>query len=148
MELTKRQEKILGIIVDQYVASAHPVGSSSVAEAGLSVSPATIRNEMSVLEELGYIHHLHTSGGRVPTNAGYRYYVERLMRPARLPEAEARNIRHQFDEAHTDFQEWLKLAAIVMARRMHNVGLVTAPKSSEVHLRHVEVISTQGNVCL
>ncbi len=148
MDLTKRQEQVLKIIVDQYIASAHPVGSTTVAEGGLGVSSATIRNEMAVLEELGYIRHLHTSGGRVPTNAGYRYYVEHLMQPDRLPEQEARTIRDEFRGAHTDVQEWLKLAAIVMARRVHNVGLVTAPKSSDLRLRHLELISTQGNVAL
>jgi heat-inducible transcriptional repressor len=103
---------------------------------------------MAVLEDLGFIRQLHTSGGRVPTNAGYRYYVERLMGPSRLSPAEALTIRHQFHQAPIEVQEWLKLAATIMAHRMHNVGLVTAPRSSEVRLRHLEVIAIQQSVAL
>src|SRR5579884_3749805 len=129
MELTERQERILKTIVEEYIRTARPVGSAAVlAAAPLGVSPATIRNEMAVLEALGYIQHLHTSGGRVPTNAGYRYYVERLMSPRPLPHAEARTIRHQFHQIQQESQEWLKLAATVMASRVHNVALISAPR--------------------
>lgn len=149
MQLTERQERILKAIVDRYVAGAHPIGSAALLEsAGLNVSAATVRNEMAALEDLGYLRQLHTSGGRVPTNTGYRYYVERLMERSQLSHSEANTIRHQFHQAPTELQEWLKLAATVMARSMHNVGLVTAPKSSEFHLRHLEVISIQNSVAL
>jgi heat-inducible transcriptional repressor len=103
---------------------------------------------MALLEEMGYIHHFHTSGGRVPTNAGYRYYIEHLMERQNLSSSEARTIRHQFLQSHTEMQEWLQLAAAIMARRIHNVGLVTAPKSAEVRLRHLEIISIQNNIAL
>jgi heat-inducible transcriptional repressor len=84
----------------------------------------------------------------VPTNAGYRYYVERLMAPTRLPNAEARTIRHQFHQIAGEQQGWLRLAATVMASRMHNVGLITPPRASEIRMRHLEVISIQGSVAL
>ncbi len=149
MHLTERQEHILKTILETYIATARPVGSAAIASASaLQVSSATIRNEMMVLEALGYIQHLHTSGGRVPTNAGYRYYVERLMTARPLPSSETRTIRHQFHQAHTETQEWLKLAANVMAHRMRNVGLVTAPRLSEVRMRHAEFISIQGSTIL
>jgi heat-inducible transcriptional repressor len=149
MQLTERQERILRTIVEMYVDTAHPVGSSAVVgQSGLSVSSATVRNEMAVLEELGYIHHFHTSGGRVPTNAGYRYYIEHLMERQNLSSSEARTIRHQFLQSHTEMQEWLQLAAAIMARRIHNVGLVTAPKSAEVRLRHLEIIAIQNTIAL
>lgn len=149
MELTERQEQILRSILEIYIATARPVGSAAiVAAAGVRVSSATIRHEMATLEALSYIQHLHTSGGRVPTNAGYRYYVERLMSPRPLPHAEARTIRHQFHQIHHESQEWLKLAATVMANRMRNVALITAPRPTEVHMRHAEVISIQGSSIL
>ncbi|HLJ68000.1 MAG TPA: heat-inducible transcriptional repressor HrcA [Chloroflexota bacterium] len=149
MELTERQERILQVIVDEYIATAHPVGSAAiVAKSGLGVSSATVRNEMAMLEEYGYIRHLHTSGGRVPTNAGYRFYVERLMGRVRLPSREAQTIRHQFHQAHMELQEWLKLAAAIMATRLRNVGLITAPRSAEAKLRHLEAISIQQAVAL
>ncbi|HEX6510551.1 MAG TPA: heat-inducible transcriptional repressor HrcA [Chloroflexota bacterium] len=147
--MTERQEDILKTIVKLYISSAHPVGSSAIVSAsGLHVSSATVRNEMAILEELGYVRQLHTSGGRVPTNAGYRYYVERLMERARLPYSETSTIRHQFHQAHTEVQEWLKLAATIMAHRMHTVGLVTAPRSTEARLRHLEVIGIQNSIAL
>lgn len=149
MKLTERQEQILKAIVEIYTSSAHPVGSQAIlSSSGLHVSSATVRHEMAELEELGYVRQLHTSGGRVPTNAGYRYYVEFLMQSNHLSNSEAMTIRHQFHQAHTELQEWLKLAATIMAFRMHNVGLVTAPKSSEVRLRHLEAIAIQSAVVL
>ena len=131
MLLTERQERILKTIVDTYIATARPVGSAAIVGASdLRISSATIRNEVSTLEDAGYVRQLHTSGGRVPTNAGYRYYVERLMDARRIPDSEAHTIRHQFHQAHSEVQEWLKLAATIIATRMHNVGLITAPKST------------------
>src|SRR5579859_2841119 len=97
MELTERQDQILKAIVELYIGTAHPVGSAAlVSPGGVNVSSATIRHEMGVLEEVGYVRQLHTSGGRVPTNAGYRYYVERLMERTHLAHSEASTIRHQF----------------------------------------------------
>ncbi len=149
MQLTERQERILKTIVELYTGTARPVGSAALVSLGsLGVSSATIRNDMGALEDLGYIRQLHTSGGRVPTNAGYRYYVERLMERTHLAYSEARTIRHQFHQAHMELQEWLKLAATIMALRMHNVGLITAPKSTEVRLRHLEVIGIQNSIVL
>jgi len=149
MQLTERQEQILKTIVELYISTARPVGSHAIVEASqLSISSATVRNEMAALEELGYVQQLHTSGGRVPTNAGYRYYVEHLMDSDRLSSSEAVTIRHQFHQAHSELQEWLKLAATIMAYRMHNVALITAPRASEVRLRHLEVIATQNTVAL
>lgn len=149
MELTERQEQILKALVELYIGTAHPVGSAAIMTLrGLSVSSATIRNEMALLEEVGYIRQLHTSGGRVPTNAGYRYYVERLMERTHLTHTETSTIRHQFHQAHMELQEWLKLAATVMAHRMQNVGLITAPRSTEIRLRHLEVIGIQSTIAL
>jgi heat-inducible transcriptional repressor len=147
--LTERQEQILKTIAELYISTARPVGSHAVLEASqLSVSSATVRNEVAALEELGYVQQLHTSGGRIPTNAGYRYYVEHLMDSDALSSSEAVTIRHQFHQAHSELQEWLKLAATIMAYRMQNVGLITAPRASEVRLRHLEVIATQNTVAL
>src|SRR5512136_638848 len=98
-ELTPRQEKILNIIVRDYVSSVMPVSSERVLQdLGLSISSATVRNDMAVLEEMGYIDHPHTSAGRIPTTKGYRYFVERLMGQAELPLAERLTIQHQFHQ--------------------------------------------------
>ncbi len=149
MELTERQERILKAIVELYIGTAHPIGSAAIVSlGGLNVSSATIRHEMGLLEELGYVRQLHTSGGRVPTNAGYRYYVERLMERTRLAHSETSTIRHQFHQAHMELQEWLKLAATIMAQRMQNVGLITAPRSAKIRMRHLELIGIQNTIAL
>lgn len=149
MHLTERQERILKTIVESYISTARPVGSRAVVNTShLPVSSATVRNEVAALEELGFVRQLHTSGGRIPTPAGYRYYVERLMAPGFVSDSDAMTIRHQFHQAHTELQEWLKLAATVMAYRMHTVGLVTAPKATENRLRHLEIIAIQNAVAL
>lgn len=149
MQLTERQEQILRTIVESFIATARPVGSAAiVSSSGLGVSSATVRNELVHLEEMGLVRQLHTSGGRIPTNEGYRYYVERLMRPYPLPSNETLTIQHQFHQAHTEVQEWLRLAAQVVANRMHTVGIVTAPRSAEIRVRHLETIAIQNTIVL
>ena len=105
----------------------------------LGVSSATIRNEMAALEELGYLTHPHTSAGRMPTDKGYRYFVERLIGDAELPMAEQNTIRHQFHQAKLEMGQWMQLAAAVLARSVHSASLVTAPQVELPRLRHVEL---------
>lgn len=140
-ELSERQQAILGIVVREYIATAQPVGSKTMVEKyGLSVSSATIRSEMAALEELGYLTHPHTSAGRIPTEHGYRYFVERLMEQSDLPEAEQRLIRHQFHQARLDLEQWMKLAAAVLAHTTHAASLVTVPRAQLSRLKHLELI--------
>jgi hypothetical protein len=95
--LTTRQRAILRIIVHEFVQSGRPVGSKTLTERyAIGYSPATIRNEMAELEAAGFIQQLHTSGGRVPTDIGYRYFVHNLMGAVELPQGEQIMIRHQF----------------------------------------------------
>ena len=92
-ELGQRKAAVLHAIVEEYVRTGEPVGSETIAErAGLGVSSATIRNEMAALEELGFLSHPHTSAGRIPTDAGYRHYVDMLPARGRLKEAQRRAI--------------------------------------------------------
>src|SRR5436305_12924995 len=92
-ELGQRKAAVLHTIVEAYVATGEPVGSETIAErAGLGVSSATIRNEMSSLEEQGYLSHPHTSAGRIPTDAGYRHYVDALPAPTKLRDAQRREL--------------------------------------------------------
>ncbi len=141
-ELTERQQTILGLVVREYIETAQPVASRTLADKyHVGVSPATIRNEMAVLERLGYLTHPHTSAGRVPTERGYRYFVERLMERAELPEEEQRLIRHQFHQARLDLDQWMRLAAAVLAHSTHAASLVTPPKARRAHLKHLELIA-------
>ncbi|MCH7578602.1 MAG: HrcA family transcriptional regulator, partial [Chloroflexi bacterium] len=130
--LTERREQLLRFIVDEYVRSAQPVASSAVVQRyGLPVSSATIRNEMARLEDEGYIVQPHTSAGRVPSDKGYRYYVEALMRPQEPPAAVQQTIRHQFHQAAGETDEWAQLAAAVLAARLSYVSVVTAPHAAQ-----------------
>jgi heat-inducible transcriptional repressor len=148
-ELTPRQRTILGLVVREYVDNATPVSSRALVENyGLEVSTATVRNELAQLEELGYLTHPHTSAGRVPTDKGYRRFVTRLIGGVELPLQERRTIAHQFYQARQDFEQWMPLAAAVLARTARGAALVTAPQPSESRYKHLQLISTQGQVVL
>ena len=147
--LTDRQRAVLALVVRQYTETAQPVGSKTVVEQyGLGVSPATIRNEMALLEEQGFLMHPHTSSGRVPTEAGYRFFVEHLMGEARLPEPEQLMIRHQFHQSGLDLDQWARLAATVLSRVARGAALVTRPRVSESHFKHLELISIRETMML
>ena len=149
MELSERQQIVLRLVVQQYIQSAIPVSSKSIIEDyNLGISSATVRNEMAILEEKGYLMQPHTSAGRVPTEAGYRYFVEKLMEKVDLTTEEQRMIRHQFHQARLELDQWLRLSAAVLAHTAHNASLVTAPKSANCHLKHIELIAIREQTVL
>jgi heat-inducible transcriptional repressor len=147
-ELTPRQQLILGLVVREYVSGAQPVGSRTIEAYGLGVSSATIRNEMVVLEQLGHLVQPHTSAGRVPTEKGYRYFVERLMRESQLAPDEQRTIRHQFHQVGVDLEQWMRLGASVLAQTAQSAAVVTSPRTDQCRLKHLELISIQESVIL
>ncbi len=147
-ELTPRQQLILGLVIRDYIAAAQPVGSKTIQSYGLGVSSATIRNEMAVLEDRGYLTQPHTSAGRVPTDLGYRYFVERLMSKSHLPLDEQRTIRHQFHQVGVDLEQWMRLAASVLARTAQSAAVVTSLKTEQCRLRHLELISIRDNLAM
>jgi heat-inducible transcriptional repressor len=147
--LTDRQRAILKLIVQEYVSGGKPVGSKTLTERyPVGVSSATIRNEMAELEQHGYIEQLHISGGRVPTVAGYRFFVRFLMGNVELPSVEQIMISHQFRQAEAQFDAWMELAASVLAETAGNVSVVTAPRATVPRLRHFELISLQPRLAL
>ncbi|HUH97728.1 MAG TPA: heat-inducible transcriptional repressor HrcA [Anaerolineales bacterium] len=148
-ELSERQKDLLLIIIRDYIDSAQPVGSKRLVEHyQLDLSSATIRNEMSTLTELGYLRQPHTSAGRVPTEEGYRFFVGQLMNRAELPKAVQHDISHQFHQAPADVDQWMHLAASVLAHQSQGASVVTAPRAESAHFQHVELISTQGRQVL
>lgn len=147
--LTERQQQILGLVVRTYVEMGVPVGSMKLVERyDLDFSPATVRNELAVLDQLGYLVQLHTSAGRIPTELGYRYFVQRLMGEFELPQEERQMINHQFHQARLDLDQWMKLAAAVLARASQGASIVTAPRPRTNRFRHLQLISTQGRLVL
>jgi heat-inducible transcriptional repressor len=147
--LTERQKTLLLLIIRDYIDSAQPVGSKRLAEHyHLDLSPATIRNEMGALTEMGYLRQPHTSAGRVPTEEGYRYFVSEMVQSAELPEGVQRTISHQFHQARPDVDQWMTLAASILAHQSQGVSVITAPRSEQAKYKHVELISTQGRQVL
>lgn len=147
--LSARQKLVLSLVIREYVQSKMPVGSQTLVDRyGLNISSATVRNEMSYLEELGYLTHPHTSAGRTPTDRGYRYFVERLLQETELPAAERRTIAHQFQQVRRDVDEWMPLATSVLSRTTSGAALATAPRPTRARYRHLELISTQGRLVL
>src|SRR5438093_8706154 len=131
-KLTDRRQKLLRFIIDEYVTTAQPVGSNALVEKyGLPVSSATIRNEMAALEDEGYIAQPHTSAGRVPTDLGYRYYVEALMREERVSDDLKQMIRHQFHQAARELEVWARLRAAILAGLLQNAAIGSTPRSPE-----------------
>jgi heat-inducible transcriptional repressor len=149
IELSDRQKHLLLLIIRDYIESAKPVGSQRLVEDyRLGLSPATIRNEMSALTEMGYLRQQHTSAGRVPTEEGYRYFVSQMMYNAELPETIRNTIAHQFHQSRPDVNQWMTLAASVLAHQSQGVSVITAPHADRARFKHVELISTQGRQIL
>jgi len=148
-DLTPRQEFLLQLIIKEHVETALPVASRTLVENySLEFSPATVRNEMAYLEDCGYLSQPHTSAGRQPTEAGFRYFVEHLMPDQSLPPQEQRMIAHQFHQARDHIEAWMPLAATVLARSAHGAAVVTAPRTMRPVYRHLELILTHGRAVL
>src|SRR5512146_2576396 len=148
-ELSDRQKTLLLLIIRDYIETAQPVGSKRLAEHDhLRLSTATIRNEMGALTEMGYLRQPHTSAGRVPTEEGYRYFVSQMMNQAELPASVQATISHQFYQSRADIDQWMTLAASILAHQSQGVSVVTAPHSDNAKYKHVELISTQGRQVL
>jgi heat-inducible transcriptional repressor len=130
MELTDRQKLILTLIIHEHIRSAQPVGSKTLVEKyNLAMSSATVRNEMALLTDYNLLRQPHTSAGRVPTEEGYRFFVRNLVQKTGLATTTRRTITHQFYQSRQDVEQWLKLAASVLAKQSQAASLVTAPHS-------------------
>jgi heat-inducible transcriptional repressor len=145
-DLSERQREILIRVVEEYVATGQPVGSKHLVErAGMRVSPATVRNELAELERLGLLTHPHTSAGRVPTDRGYRYYVDRLLerqlpRPASFP--------LDLTAARNEVESALQATTEMLSQVTRLIALVSAPPLQAATVRHVEVLLLQPQVVM
>ena len=147
--LSDRQESILRLVVRNYIETGQPVGSVTlVQQFDLDISSATVRNELSVLGDLGYLMQQHTSAGRIPTELGYRYFVQKLLGEFHLPLHEQQMIRHQFHQARLELNQWMQLAAATLARTSQGASFVTAPRSHANRYKHLQLIATQGRMVL
>ena len=141
IELTERQRSVLRAVVEDYVLTAVPVGSKHlVARYGLPVSSATVRGTMADLEAMGLLSHPHTSAGRVPSDLGYRVYVESLMRESALDQADQLMILHQFAQVQLTTDEWLRLAASILAATTRSASVVTPARARRARFGHVQLV--------
>lgn len=151
--LSARKEVILRALVEQYVRTAEPVGSKVLSDRlaaiyGAGYASATVRNELSALEEDGLIYQPHVSAGRVPTDLGYRYFVERLMGESHLALEEQRLIRHQFYQVQHRLDEWVRLTASILAQVLQAAAVITPPRDAEARLKHFELLALYESVVL
>jgi heat-inducible transcriptional repressor len=146
-QLGARKGAVLRAVVEEYVRSGEPVGSETIAEhAGLGVSSATIRNELAALEELGYLKHPHTSAGRIPTDSGYRFYVDSLPAGGGLRDTQRRAIASHYAEAILDLEEVLKGSVQLLSRLTQYAGLAVPPNASDEPVVRLEVIDMGPSV--
>lgn len=146
--LSSRKQAILRSIVEQYIDRAIPVPSQYVVKKyGLTVSSATVRNEMASLEQEGYIIRPHTSAGSVPSDKGYRYYVETLDNLI-LPVSDRFLVDHLFHQVEEELESWLSLAATLLAQLTQSVAVVSMPKSVGSRFKHVELVGIQERLAL
>jgi heat-inducible transcriptional repressor len=141
--LTPRQELVLRKVVEAYAATGQPVGSKTLAtDEDLACGPSTIRNELAILEEQGFLEHPHTSAGRAPTDAGHRFYVDRLLpdrRPARTMKLEL--MRREVDEA-------MRVTTETLSQVTNLLAIVSGPPIDTATIRHVEVLLLQPQVVM
>ena len=140
-DLDERKSQILWAVVDDYIASAEPVGSRTLAKKyNLGISPATIRNEMADLEMLGYLEHPHTSAGRIPSSKGYRFYVDGLQPIAPVTDAEKAKIHDWYKGRVRRLDEVFQETARLIADVTHNVSLVLAPQAAQSTFRMLQFL--------
>ena len=139
--LGKRKAYILATVVYEYIATAEPVGSQSLTlKYNLGISSATVRNEMAELEAGGYLVQPHTSSGRIPSDSGYRTYVDELMQPEALTEDERRRIRDELGDATRELDEIIDHTTRVLGRLSNNLAFVTMPQQEAQLFKHIQLI--------
>lgn len=148
-ELDPRKERILRVVTDDYIKSAEPIGSRTIARKHkLGLSPATIRNEMADLEESGYLKQPYTSAGRIPSHRGYRYYVNVLMKHKELTEEELAFIESEFESKALEHQSILHQTVKILAQLTKYPSLILTPRLKEVKFRHIQLIPLDSKCIL
>ena len=149
MRLDERKFLILQAIIDDYITTAMPVGSRTISrKSGVGFSPATIRNEMSDLEELGYLAQPHTSAGRVPSNKAYRLYVDQLMKVGKLSNDERERMHDYMQSRGAQVDNVIRSAATVLADMTQYTSVIVAPKLGTLRIRHIQLVPVSEGTAL
>lgn len=139
--LTERQQKILASVVESFVRNAEPVGSRTISKRGdIQYSAATVRNEMADLEEMGFLEQPHASAGRIPTNQGYRYYVDHLVQPRSLDLADINMIRQYFTKRINELEQAFQQIAVIISQLTNYTSIVLGPEVHQSTLKHLQII--------
>ncbi|MBI2872873.1 MAG: heat-inducible transcription repressor HrcA [Chloroflexi bacterium] len=147
--LSTRKKAILNILVRDYIHTASPVGSAQVARhPALGVSPATVRNDMAELEEEGYISRRHVSGGGVPSDKGYRFYVEHMGQDHQPPSDMRWLVQHRFRVVSREPEAWSRVAATILSQAVRNVAMVTFPSAIQSRLKYLQLVRLQEFLAL
>ncbi|PKB80644.1 MAG: heat-inducible transcription repressor HrcA [SAR202 cluster bacterium Io17-Chloro-G9] len=147
--LSERAGAVLNILVDQYVSTAAPVASEDIARrSATKVSPATVRSAMSRLAEEGYISRPHVSAGGIPSDMGYRFYVESLKEVPPLPSSVRKTIGNHFRQADLDGDAWSQQCASLLSRITANLAIVTVPKARTPRLKRIQLVYVQEALAL
>lgn len=147
--LDERKASILRAVVEEYIQTAQPVGSGHVARSGtLKVSSATVRNDMAVLEQEGYLAQPHTSAGRIPTDKGYRFFVDELSGPGHLDRASTQQVRTFFDTTHGELERMLHDTTRLLSDLTQYAAVVVAPQAEASPVRSVQLVSLAPSVVL
>ena len=149
MQLDERKYLILQAIIDDYIMTAMPVGSRTISrKSGVGYSPATIRNEMSDLEELGYLDQPHTSAGRVPSNKAYRLYVDHLMKTVKLTSDERERMHEHLISKSKQVEGVIRSAANVLSDATKYTSVIVAPKLATLRIKHVQLVPVAERTAL
>jgi len=147
--LDERKAAILRAVVEEYIDTAQPVGSAHVVKSsGVSVSSATVRNDMATLEQEGYLRQPHTSAGRIPTEKGYRFFVDNLGAPAALRGADAVQVRSFFEQAHGEIEQMLQDTSRLLGDLTSYAGVVVGSAAPEASVRSVQVVGLTHSTAL
>ena len=149
MKLSARKLRILQAIIDDYIRSAEPVGSRTLAKKyELGISSATIRNEMSDLEEMGFLEQPHTSAGRVPSDKAYRLYVDKLMKVRSLDQREAEYIKETYESTIDQIEQIIFHTAEILSEVTNYTSLAMAPRLNKVMIRHIQLVQVDEELAL
>ena len=145
--LDDRKTAILSAVVQEYIATALPVGSTHIADApGVRVSSATVRNEMAVLEQEGYLVQPHTSAGRIPTDKGYRFFVDHLGTPGLVDRTTQAQVGDFFRTAHGRLEEMLHRTSDLLAKLTNYAAVVVGPHAAAVEVRSAQLVRLSTTV--
>jgi len=142
--LGEREERVLKLIVEEYIKNAKPVGSSSICEI-LQCSSATIRNEMAELENLGYLEKTHISSGRIPSEKGYRYYVDNLMKPKNMTGEEMLKLQQVFHNSSLQMSDAISKSLEIISEMTNYTSVILGSASKENKLKQIEVLPLENN---